>query len=101
MPYRRLGGLPVNELNIPPDAIRDSQAMELLRAWVINEAVHCTIRPGAFSDPGTWGVFLADVVRHVAEAVHEIDGKNPEETIALIRAEFNADLDTPPESAQD
>jgi hypothetical protein len=88
----------MNELPTPPEAAAEG-ATELLRAWVIDEAVQCTLRAGAFEDPATWGVLLADVVCHVAEAFAEDEGRDPAETVRLIRASFDAEMNAPPENA--
>lgn len=84
----------MKELPTPPDAAA-ADATELLRAWVIDQALHCTLRTGAFEDPGVWGELLADVVRNVAEALKEQEGRDAAETVRLIRAAFDADLDAP------
>jgi hypothetical protein len=89
----------MNELPTPPEAAAEGAA-ELLRAWVIDEAVQCTLRAGAFEDPATWGVLLADVVYHVAEAFAEDEGRDAAETVRLIRAAFDAEMNAPPENAE-
>jgi hypothetical protein len=85
----------VNELPAPPDSGTDPQAAELLRVWIVENALHCTLRPDAFPDPGTWGMVLADVVRYVAEALQQEEGKDPAETVRLIRAQFDAEMAAP------
>ncbi len=90
----------MNELPTPPEAAGDADATELLRAWVIDQALQCTLRAGAFEDPATWGVLLADVVHHVAEAFAEDEGREASETIRLIRAAFDAEMNAPPDTAE-
>jgi len=85
----------VDELTAPSDVAGSPDATEVLRAWIINHALHCSLRTGAFPDAGTWGVFLADIVRHVAEALEQDEGLDPHETIRRIRSEFNNELDAP------
>ncbi len=87
----------MNELPTPPDAAADAEALELLRAWVIGPALQCTLRTGAFEDASTWGVLLADVVRHVADACAETEGRDRAETVRLIRAAFDAEMNAPAE----
>jgi hypothetical protein len=89
----------MNELPTPPDAAADAEATELLRAWVIDQALECTLRTGAFEDVATWGVLLADVVRQVAEACAEHDGRDRAETVRLIRAAFDAEMNAPADVA--
>lgn len=63
-------------------------------------------------DPGVWGVILADVVRHVAAAHHEMftavaeaKGAPPPEALELfvkrVREVMNADLDRPSTETSD
>jgi hypothetical protein len=91
----------MNELPTPPDAAADAdaEATELLRAWIIDQALQCTLRTGAFEDPSTWGVLLADVVRNVAAACAEHEGRDRAETVRLIRAAFDAEMNAPAEEA--
>jgi hypothetical protein len=90
----------MNELPTPPEVATDADATELLRVWVIDQALECTLHAGAFEDPATWGVLLADVVHHVAEAFAEDEGRDPAETIRLIRAAFDAEMSAPPDAAK-
>jgi hypothetical protein len=85
----------VNDLPTPPDAADDPEATELVRAWVVGEALHCTLRTGAFPDPSTWGIVLADLARHVARALHEDEGRDPDETLHRIRDAFEAETSAP------
>jgi hypothetical protein len=53
----------MNELVIPPAAQRDAQSLELMRAWVAEEELHCSLRIGVYEDQGiseekAWGLFL-------------------------------------------
>jgi hypothetical protein len=80
----------MNELPTPPDA---AGGTELLRVWVIDQALHCALHTGAFEDPATWGVVLADVVRNVAAALTEQDGRDGAATVRLLRAAFDAEMD--------
>ena len=85
----------LRELLIPPAATDDPGAMELLRAWVTNEALHCWLRIGIWKEPAAWGLLLADVARHVANAHHEQDGRDAGECLATIRKAFDVELDHP------
>ena len=42
-----------------------------------------------------WGILLTDVVRHIADALHEAKGWDKAETVKEIRRVFNAELDSP------
>jgi hypothetical protein len=59
----------------------------------------CALNVGLWDDPSAWGILLADVARHVADAQFRMAGHNPKETLAKIRrlfeAEFSRPTDTP------
>ena len=84
----------MKELPTPPDAERDPEAAELLRVWVVDQELHCSLHVSAFPDPGTWGEVLAHVVRHVAQAFQE-EGKDPADVVRAILAVFDAEVRPP------
>jgi hypothetical protein len=83
-----------NALVIPPDAELDTEAGEILRAWVSRGALHCSLKPTTWDDPGAWGIVLADVARHVASALQE-SNKTPFDTLQRIRRAFEVEMDNP------
>jgi len=74
-------------------------SVEVLRAWIVEEALHCSLDAGAFADAATWGEVLADVARHVAEALQEQQGTAPGQVLEQIRVAFEAALRAPVEGA--
>ncbi len=63
------------ECIIPKEALDDPKSRELLRAWVAHQALHVSLFiPDEWEDPGHWGVALADVIRHLADAYHQSQG---------------------------
>jgi hypothetical protein len=66
-----------------------------LRAWVANGGLVCALRPETWQEAGNWGIVLADVARHVTNAVRGLTGTEPATTIAKIRTLFAAELDNP------
>lgn len=82
----------MNELPGLPDAADDQGAAEVLRAWVVGEELHCSLNASAFNDPATWGMVLADVARHIAQALHEDEGRDTTATLAAIRAALDEEL---------
>ena len=80
-------------LHIPPAAL-ERGGVEILRAVVVDGALHVSLRP-AFDDPQAWGMLLADVARHVSR-IYESEGKAPEaRTLERVRMMFDAELDSP------
>jgi hypothetical protein len=75
----------------------DPGAVELLRAWVVGAELHCSLQLGAVPDLATWGAVLADVAKHLALALQQQEGKDPSETLRLLREAFEQGLaDGPP-----
>jgi Domain of unknown function (DUF5076) len=85
-----------HECLIPAEALVDPKSREILRAWVANEALHVSLFiPDAWEDPGHWGVALADVTRHLADAYHKSQGADPKQTIQRIQEMIVAELAEP------
>jgi hypothetical protein len=87
-------------LPIPPQATDDKNSQEMIRAWIAEEGLHCSLQVSFWEDRGlnetwAWGVLLADVVRHVANALEESNGKDPRETVQAIKASFLNEIDNP------
>lgn len=92
-----------NELSIPSAAVKDKKACELLRAWIAHGGLQCSLNVGVWDDEHAtigWGILLTDIVRHVANALHETKGWDRDETINKIRAVFNAELNNPTADAK-
>jgi hypothetical protein len=53
------------------------------------------LRPETWPEASNWGIVLADVARHVANAVHDLKGDEPAVTIEKIGKLFNAELANP------
>ena len=83
------------DLAVPEEVLRDPNAREVLRAWVANGGLVCNLRPETWEDAGSWGIVLADVARHVANAVKDLKGVEQSMTVARIKALFNAELSNP------
>ena len=90
-----------NELLIPPAALRDDRAVEMLRVWIAERALHCSIRVGMYKDrkhvseEGAWGRILADTARHLSNALAD-QGAGPRHALLQdIRDAFLSELDDP------
>ena len=83
------------ELCIPPKALDDPKSGEMLRPWIAGGGLHCTVNIGTWEDAGNWGILLADVARHVANATEEAEGTPRREMLDRIRLLFNTELDSP------
>ncbi len=92
MPERKPDQLPV-----PPGIAGDDDAREMVRAWVAHQGLHCTLNLGQWGEREAigWGVLLSDVARHVANALHEQSGVDPQAVLEQLREVFNDELDEP------
>lgn len=87
-------------LVIPPAAQRDEHSIQMLSAWIAERGLHCTLNIGHFEvhghvEAGAWGILLADLVRHIGNAVADKHGTPAHETTAAVVASFNRELDLP------
>ena len=80
-------------LNVPPAAMEQG-GVEVLRAVIVDGALHVSLRR-AFDDPEAWGMLIADITRHVARIYATEDKFREEETIARVRALYDAEMDAP------
>jgi hypothetical protein len=88
------------ELPIPPDAVKDSTSIEMIRVWIANEKLQTSLNIGVWGKQGVgeekaWGMMLADVIQHVANAIHQSEGTAPEETIRMIKRQLDDELEEP------
>jgi hypothetical protein len=90
-----MGGSTDNGLPIPTKVLADPKSMEILRAWVADKGLHCSLRPELWDDAGSWGIALADVARHAANAIEESKGIPSSQTLERIRAAFAAEMGSP------
>src|SRR2546423_592254 len=88
-----------NALEIPPAVEGDPNATEIARIWAAHGKQHVHLRSGLWPDAGHWGIMLADLARHVANA-YEQDGRGDYfEVLSRIRQIFDAEWDSPTDIA--
>ncbi len=92
------GKKPIRELEVPPIANTNSQAVEVLRVWAVpGQPQQLTLRT-TWKDSGAWGLLLVDIARHAAKA-YANEGQNPTDVLVRIRqlldAEFSKPTDVP------
>jgi hypothetical protein len=82
------------EQPIPPDALTRDDAVEVLRAFVVDGGLSISFTR-AFDDPQMWGMLLVDVARHAAR-VYATEGVMDEaDALAAIVDMFEAELSDP------
>ena len=101
---RTLALIQMRTLLIPPAAQRDNNSVQMLSAWIAENGLHCTVNIGLWESSGgnetrAWGILLADVVRHIANAHKSEFGRNADETIAEVFASLERELEEPTSKA--
>jgi hypothetical protein len=73
------------ELPVPEAATTDQHSREMLRAWVIDNGLHCSLDVGGAGENEAilWGILLSDVARHVADAEEETEGTPSGDTLRM------------------
>jgi hypothetical protein len=87
-------------LVIPPPAQRDENSIQMLSAWIAERGLHCTMNVGMWhaegrDEPASWGVLLADIVRHLGTALESEHGVDAGDIAADIVEALNEELDNP------
>jgi Domain of unknown function (DUF5076) len=96
----------LNQRPIPEAAMRDVDAVEMLRVWIAEEKLQCSLKIGMYhetegvSEQHAWGVILADVARHVASALATGYGLDKDESLKKIRDSFAKELGAPTSTAE-
>jgi hypothetical protein len=78
----------------PPPTALEKGGTEVLRAAIVDGGLHVSLRR-AFEDPEAWGMLMADLARHVARVYATEMNMSEEETLARVRAIFEAEMDAP------
>ena len=89
-----------SELEPPPIASTDKEAVEVLRVWASPGAGQELTLRTCWKDSGAWGLLLVDVARHAAQA-YQREGQDPAAVLARIRELFDAEWSSPTSPADD
>jgi len=96
----------LNQRPIPEAALRDTDAVEMLRVWIAEQGLHCSMKVGMYretmnvAEEKAWGTILADVARHLASALESGYSINAAESLKKIRASFLEELGDPTSEAK-
>jgi hypothetical protein len=96
----------MDERPIPEAALRDKSSVEMLRVWIAERKLHCSIKVGMYREMSgigeerAWGVILADVTRHLAIALEPEYSADRGECVRKIRENYLEELDAPTSDAQ-
>lgn len=90
-----------NERPIPDAALRDANAVEMLRVWIAERGLHCSMKIGMYrettqiAEQKAWGKILADVARHVSNALETAYSISNQESLEAIQHSFVEELAAP------
>lgn len=82
------------ELGLPPGAMDDPDAAEILRAWVASNGLKISFLK-VWDEPDNWGIFLADLARHAARVYGSEATMTEAEALGRIRRMFEAEWNKP------
>ncbi|WP_445229135.1 DUF5076 domain-containing protein [Duganella rhizosphaerae] len=88
----------MNERPIPAAAQRDAASVEMLRVWVAEKQLHCSLKIGMYRDGMgvdeelAWGTILADAARHIARALHPENADEEQVALQKILRGLNEEL---------
>jgi len=90
----------MKELEAPPAAHEDPKSVEVLRLWVAKGGQWVSLNPYLYRDRDfkeewAWGLVLSDAIKHIANAVSELSGKDKQQVIDDIRTSFEAEMSKP------
>jgi hypothetical protein len=78
------------QLPIPPAATSDAKAREIARIWGASGGQHVTLASELWNDPAAWGIMLADLARHVANAYQQSRDMEPSQVLACVKEGLDA-----------
>lgn len=96
----------LNQRPIPEAALRDENAVEMLRVWIAERGLHCSLKVGMYRETmnvpeeRAWGTILADVAKHVASALQSGYSTDSVESLQKIRDSFIKELGAPTSEAK-
>jgi hypothetical protein len=88
-------------MTVPDAALRDSNSVEMARVWIAEEGLHCSLKIGMYLESSkvpeqeAWGMILADMTRHIADALCKAHGFEREASIAAISDSYFRELKAP------
>jgi len=96
----------MRELPIPDAATHDSNSAEMLRVWIADNGLHCSINIGMYvetsevAEEAAWGTILADAARHIADGLNRRYDRSKKEALQKIEQRFVRELGEPTSPAE-
>jgi hypothetical protein len=84
------------ELPMPRSLSNEPKAFEIARIWgVAGGGQHVSLSTNVIADPSAWGILLVNMAKHVANAYQQTKGLDANQTLAGIKAAFDAEWASP------
>lgn len=77
-------------LSPPPEVENDEFSVEMIRGWIAERGLSCTLNLGHWHRHSTvderqaWGVLLADLCRQIATELQEVTQDDPTESLRVL-----------------
>ena len=84
-----------NELDVRPQALSDSRAVEIARIWAAGGNQIVAFRAETWSDPASWGIMLVDFVKHITDAYKNLGKGHRDDILGTIKLAFAAEWRMP------
>jgi hypothetical protein len=91
---------PKDELAVPDAVHEDPRSFEIARLWIADGRQVILLRADVWPDPAAWGLMLADMARHLANAYHDAHGMDPAAALRRMLAGLQAELDQPTDEVE-
>jgi hypothetical protein len=83
----------MRELSIPSDAHNTQDAVELIRSWIIDGKLQCSLFPSIWAErPETWGLLLAYVAHHISDAASAQGHHTKQQILSSIASRFASEI---------
>ena len=89
-----------DELAIPPDALTDPDAFELMRLWAAHEQLHVTINGDVSGGAEDFGELLADLFEHASRMFAQRDEVSLAKCRDLMLQDFLRRVNSPKASIE-
>jgi hypothetical protein len=84
-----------HELHIPPLAVKDPEAVEIIRVWIAEGKQEVCLKVGMWNDPAIWGRLLLDIARHIANVYSKAQDVDFDTALNRVLEGFDEELNEP------
>jgi hypothetical protein len=89
-----------DELDVPPEALGDPDAFELMRLWAANGELHVTLSSDLSGGAEDFGELLSDLFEHASRMYSQRDGVPIADCRELMLQDFLRRVESPKPSLQ-